>query len=564
MLSFLHIENIAVIKKLDIDFNSGFTALTGETGAGKSIIIDGIGLLMGERSSRELIRSGEEYAVVSAIFEDIGNDARKALAELDIFPDENGSVSVSRTVFADGKTRTKINGQTVQVAVLKDMAKQLISVHSQHESQSLLDTSAHIKYLDAYIPEAEYKPAESDYSAAFKKFIETKNKLESLKSKNSEGERLRELLEYQLKDIDAAKLKPDEDTELDDRLRVLRGAEKLSKGTDFIYRALVKNGGSLSAIDLIEKSKTALVSLSKYVPEAQELAEKLENYKYEIQDVGEKVLDFLPDIDNAPAELDRAEARLDVISRLKRKYGNTVNEVLKFRDKIKTELDELELGDELIAKYSEELKACEKRMVEAAMTLQKLRAGYAEELSRAITDELEYLDMKGARVKVSAEMKSDANDYTASGADAVEFLIAANPGEELKSMSKTASGGELSRVMLAIKSELVGKMPAETVIFDEIDTGVSGKTSEKIGIRLKKIAKDSQVFCITHAAQIAALAHSHLFISKAEKDGRNETSVRELEFEERVRECARITSGVNITEKQLEAARELVLAGAKE
>ena len=244
MLSFLHIENIAVIKKLDIDFNSGFTALTGETGAGKSIIIDGIGLLMGERSSRELIRSGEEYAVVSAIFEDIGNDARKALAELDIFPDENGSVSVSRTVFADGKTRAKINGQTVQVAVLKDMAKQLISVHSQHESQSLLDTSAHIKYLDAYIPETEYKPAKSEYSAAFEKFIETKNKLESLKSKNSEGERLRELLEYQLKDIDAAKLKPDEDTELDDRLRVLRGAEKLSKGTDFIYRALVKNGGS--------------------------------------------------------------------------------------------------------------------------------------------------------------------------------------------------------------------------------------------------------------------------------------------------------------------------------
>lgn len=563
MLSFLHIENIAVIKKLDIDFNSGFTALTGETGAGKSIIIDGIGLLMGERGSRELIRSGEDHAAVSAIFEEIGDDAQKALAELDIFPDENGSISVSRTVFADGKTRAKINGQAVQVAVLKDLAKQLISVHSQHESQSLLDTSAHIKYLDAYIPETEYKSAKSEYSTAFEKFTETKNKLESLKSKNSEGERLRELLEYQLKDIDAAKLKPDEDTELDDRLRVLRGAEKLSKGTDFIYRALVKNGGSLSAIDLIEKSKTALVSLSKYVPEAEELAEKLDNYKYEIQDVGEKVLDFLPDVDNAPAELDRAEARLDVISRLKRKYGNTVNEVLKFRDKIKTELDELELGDELIAKYSEELKVCEKRMVEAAMTLHKLRASYAEELSQSVTAELEYLDMKGARVKVSAELKPDVNDYTANGADAVEFLIAANPGEELKSMSKTASGGELSRVMLAIKSELVGKMPAETVIFDEIDTGVSGKTSEKIGIRLKKIAKDSQVFCITHAAQIAALAHSHLFISKAEKDGRNETSVRELDFEERVRECARITSGVNITEKQLEAARELVLAGAR-
>ncbi len=561
MLSFLHIENIAVIKKLDIDFNSGFTALTGETGAGKSIIIDGIGLLMGERGSRELIRSGEEHAAVSAIFENIGEDALTALAELDIFPDENGSISVSRTIFADGKTKAKINGQTVQVSVMRDMAKHLISVHSQHESQSLLDSSAHIKYLDAYIPESEYKSAKATYLAAFEEFTAVRSKLDALKTKGNEKERLRELLEYQLKDIDSAKLKPDEDTELDDRLKLLRGAEKLSKGTDFIYRALVKNGGSLSAIDLIEKSKTALMSLSKYVPEAEELAEKLESYKYEIQDIGERVLDFLPDIDNAPAELDRAEARLDVISRLRRKYGSTVNEVLKFRDKVKAELDELELGDELIVKYSEELRVCEKRLTEAALALHKLRADYAERLGEAVTNELEYLDMKGARVKVGAELRADVNDYTANGADTVEFLISANPGEELKSMSKTASGGELSRVMLAIKSELVGKMPAETVIFDEIDTGVSGKTSEKIGIRLKKIAKGSQVFCVTHAAQIAALAHSHLFISKSERDGRNETSVRELDFEERVRECARITSGVNITEKQLDAARELVIRG---
>ena len=563
MLSFLHIENIAVIKKLDIDFDRGFTALTGETGAGKSIIIDGIGLLMGERASRELIRSGEEYASVSAIFECLGNDTVKALAELDIHPDENGSISVSRTVYADGRAKAKINGQAAQVSQLRDAAKHLISVHSQHESQSLLDSSAHIKYLDAYIPHGKSEDILREYSAAFEDFSAVRSKLSSLKSKGSEKERLRELIEYQLKDIDSAKLKPDEDTELDDRLRLLRSAEKLSKGTDFIYRALVKNSGSLSAVDLMDKSKTALLSLSKYVPEAEELARKLDEYKYEIQDIGEKALEFLPDIDNAPAELDRAEARLDVISRLKRKYGSSVNEVLEFRDKIKAELDELELGDELVAEYSEKYKLCEKRLKKAALELHELRAEHAKMLGEAVTRELEYLDMKGARIEISAELKSDVCDYTSSGADAVEFLIAANPGEELKSMSKTASGGELSRVMLAIKSELVGKMPAETVIFDEIDTGVSGKTSEKIGLRLKKIAKDSQVFCITHAAQIAALAHTHLFISKAERDGRNETSVRELEFEERVRECARITSGVNITEKQLEAARELVIAGAR-
>ena len=562
MLSYLHIENVAVIKKLDIDFGIGLTALTGETGAGKSIIIDSIGLLMGERGSRDLIRSGEDFAAVNAIFENISEDAKRALAELEIFPDENNSISVSRTIYADGRTKGKINGQAVQVSLMREAAKTLISVHSQHESQSLLDTSAHIKYLDAYIPRVDFEKAMGEYSAVFEEFTAVRQKLESLKAKSSEKERTHELLEYQLKDIDAAKLKPDEDTELDDRLRVLRSAEKLAKGTDFVYRALVKNGGSLSAVDLIEKSRTALVSLAKYIPEADELAEKLENYKYEVQDIGEKVLDFLPDIDNAPAELDRAEARLDVISRLKRKYGSSVNDVLEFRDKIKAELDELELGDELIVEYGEKYAVLEKKLKVVADTLHALRAEYAEKLGAAITGELEYLDMKGAQVKVSAELKKDVCEYTPNGADDVEFLISANPGEELKSMSKTASGGELSRVMLAIKSELVGKMPAETVIFDEIDTGVSGKTSEKIGVRLKKIAKDSQVFCITHAAQIAALAHTHLFISKAEFDGRNQTSVRELDFEERVRECARISSGVNITQKQLDAARELVLAGS--
>ena len=563
MLSFLHIENIAVIKKLDIDFASGFTALTGETGAGKSIIIDGIGLLMGERGSRELIRSGEESATVNAIFENIGEEARGALAELDIFPDENGSISVSRIIYADGRSKGKINGQTVQISQMREAAKQLISVHSQHESQSLLDTSAHIRYLDAYIPARELDSVKKEYTATFEEFAEIRQKLNALKEKNSEKERLRELLEYQLKDIESAKLKPDEDTELDGRLKLLRSAEKLAKGTDFVYRALVKNGGSLSAVDLIEKSRTALVSLAKYLPEAEELAQKLEGYKYEIQDIGERTLDFLPDIDNAPAELDRAEARLDVISRLKRKYGGSVNEVLKFKEKIEAELDELELGDTLIAEYGEKYKVLEGKLKANAEALHALRAKYAEMLGKAITDELAYLDMKGARVKVSAELKNDVGEYTSSGADTVELLISANPGEELKSMSKTASGGELSRVMLAIKSELVGKMPAETVIFDEIDTGVSGKTSEKIGLRLKRIAKGSQVFCITHAAQIAALAHTHLYISKAERDGRNETSVKELDFEERVRECARIGSGVNITEKQIAAARELVLAGAK-
>lgn len=564
MLSFLHIENIAVIKKIDIDFSDGFTALTGETGAGKSIIIDSICLLMGARGSKELIRGGKDYAKVSALFEKLDRETLDALKALDIEADEDGVISISRTLYADGRTQAKINSQSVQISLLREVSKYLINIQSQHENRTLLDSSNHIKYLDGYAEcSFDIKAAKSEYTERYEEYRKSQKRLDEFLSDSTESERLRDLLEYQIKDIEALSLKPGEEEELEARRIKLHNAEKLVKGSDFVYRALARNPGGLCAGELIAKSVSALTKLSEYAPEAEELARKLNEYKYEIEDIGERVRDFVPDdISNATYELDKIEARLDGISKLKRKYGNSVNEILAFRDLAQARLDELENNGELVIKEKENLKKLTASLRFAAEKLSDIRKKAARDFEEKIASELEYLDMKGARFKIKVDLISEVEKYTKESADEVEFLIAANPGEELKAMSKTASGGELSRVMLALKSSLNTKGSTDTLIFDEIDTGVSGKTCEKIGLRIKGISKNSQVFCITHSAQVAALAHTHMRISKTERDGRNETEIRILDFDERALECARITSGVSISEKQLEAAREMVLAGS--
>lgn len=564
MLSYLHIENIAVIKKLDIDFSKGFTALTGETGAGKSIIIDGISLLMGARSSRELIRSGEDFCKVSGLFEGLDADTVMALKAYDIEPDDDGVISITRTIYQDGRAQTKINSQSVQVSMLKEVASHLINIQSQHESQILLDISKHIRYLDLYADgEGDLSKFKSDYLAVYDEYKSHSKRLEELTHESGERERMRDLYEYQIKDIDALSLTEGEDERLDERRRKLQNAEKLIKGSEFVYRALSKSGGSLCASDLIDKSVSALEKLAEYVDEAEEFAQKLNEYKYEIADIGERVRAFVPDdIDDATNELDKIETRLDAISKLKRKYGNSVAEILVFRDRAQQKLDDIDNNDELVETENKIIKELALKLNKLASQIHSLRADAAKKLEVGIMAELEYLDMNGARFKIDVKCESDISGYTREGADYVEFLIAANPGEELKPMSKTASGGELSRVMLALKSVLFDKGDTKTIIFDEIDTGVSGKTCEKIGRRLKKISKNSQVFCITHSPQVASLANDHFKISKNEIDGRNETSVKLLDFEERVYEVARITSGVTVSEKQLEAAREMVLAGS--
>lgn len=565
MLSFLHIENIAVIKRLDIDLDGGFTAITGETGAGKSMIIDAICLVMGSRGSKELIRSGENCARVNALFCALDEQTLEELKQLDVEPDEEGVISLSRTVFADGRTQAKINSQSVQVSHLREVASHLIGLQSQHESRILLDAANHIKYLDTYVGDTpEVCKARKEYGECLAEYKRYKARCESLAGSREEKERMRELLEYQIKDIDALSLKAGEDEKLEERRKKLQNAEKLVKGTEFVSRALTRSGGGLCAADLMEKAAGALRKLAEYEPEALELAERLEEYRYEIVDIGERVRDFAPDdVSDPSGELDRIESRLEAISRLKRKYGQSVDDILEFRERAVRELDEIENNEELIKEANALCAESATRLEAAARILHELRADGAKRLEEGIERELEYLDMKGARFKINVSEAKSVDSYNELGGDNVEFLIAANLGEELKPMSKTASGGELSRVMLALKSELAGKGDAGTVIFDEIDTGVSGKTCEKIGLKLRRISEGAQVLCITHSAQVAALADAHLRISKAEKDGRNETMFERLDFEGRVRETARITSGVNISEKQLEAARELVNASRR-
>ncbi len=563
MLSFLHIENIAVIKKLDLDFKEGFTALTGETGAGKSIIIDSICLLMGARSSRELIRSGEDFARVSAVFTELSDEVTKELEKLDIIPDEDGTVSIMRTIYADGRAQARINMQSVQVGLLKEASKHLIGIQSQHESHILLDSSNHINYLDQYaiLQNKEHKQLLSAYSLAFSRYKSIFIKLKELREAGFEKEHMRELYEYQIKDIAALSLKEGEEEALEARYNKLANAEKLQKGSEFVYRALSSNNGGLCAADLLEKSVNALKKLAAYIPEAAELAEKLIEYKYEIIDIGERARDFVPgDVGNVALELDKIASRLDAISKLKKKYGSSVAGILEFKREKEKKLDELENNEELIEKAEKEAETLEKALISAANVLHESRIKAAKMLEDGIASELAFLDMRGARFKIRVDVCDNVEKYTLASADNVEFLIAANPGEELKSMSKTASGGELSRVMLALKSKLVGADQTGTVIFDEIDTGVSGKTSEKIGLRLKKISRDSQVFCITHSAQVAALSDTHMYISKSENNGRNETFVKILDFEERVMETARITSGTRVSEKQLEAARDMLIS----
>lgn len=563
MLSFLHIENAAVIKNLDIGFSDGFTVFTGETGSGKSIIIDCISLLNGARGSKELIRTGESSAKITGLFENFDERDLHELELLGITPDEDGTIEISRTIFVDGRSQAKINSRAVQVSLLRDASKYLLNIHSQHESQLLLDTASHIQYLDLYT----FKNAESDvkkaYSEAYESYRTLRAQLLKLEADGRDRERTSELLSYQLKDIDSVKPKPGEDIALEERRKKLQNAEKLQKSTEFVYRALSYNPSGLCACALLDKSAAALNKISDCVEEAAALAERLESLRYEIEDIGDRAHEFMPsDIDDATAELDRIEARLDALSKLKRKYGGTIDEVLAFRNDIKKRLDSLEMNEEMSAQKKAECKAAEARLKAAAEALHEVRASATRTLEAGVMGSLEYLDMSGVRFEVSLKMQENAENYTENGADTVEFLIATGPGEDLKSMARTASGGELSRIMLALKSELLGCDTRRTVIFDEIDTGVSGKTSEKIGLLLKRLAQSSQVLSITHSAQIAAIAAEHMYISKSEHNGRYETEVKLLDFEERVRETARIIGGVSISEKQLAAARELVLSAA--
>lgn len=556
MLLSLHIENVAVIKCVDIDFEKGFTALTGETGAGKSILIDSIGFLLGARGDRELLRTGEEKAVVSAMFGDLGEDCCRLLAENELAPDEDGNLLLTRTLGADGRTQCKVNGRAVGTYTLRAVAPSLISIHGQSDNLQLLKSENHLSMLDAY---AENKTARDTYAAAYAAMQDARRALEALQMSDAEKQKKTETLTHTVQLLESAKLHAGEEEKLLAERKIVADAERISRQTSFVYRAL-RDAEKGNAAYILDRCATALTQIADTVPRAGELAARLGDMKYEIEDIADTVYDFTGDIGDDPAaRLDRIESRLDKLDKLKKKFMTDEAGLFEKLTAAKQELVALsDLSDET-ARAQKTLDEKTAAAVAAAEVLTASRRAAAERLVPLVSGELAFLDME--KVRFLTDIRPAA--LSATGADAVEFLISANPGEEPRPIAKIASGGELARIMLALKSVFADSFGVQTVIYDEIDAGVSGKTARKIGIKLKKSAQGTQTICVTHSAQIASLADRQLLIQKQVVGTRTETQVAEITGEDRVREIARILGGVTVSETMRSSARELIEEGKK-
>ncbi len=557
MLRILRIENIAVAREVELELGRGFSVLTGETGAGKSILIDGLTLVLGGRISKDMIRPGEKNASVTAIFSGVEN-ILPVLDDLGIHPDGEGEITVRRVFSEDGKSSTKINGKNASVSDLRELSSLLININGQNDTHTALDQSTHIELLD------EYSVLDrSAYSELYREYLDAVRELKEIKESLRDRSMMTDILKYQIKEIDAAKLSnPDEEEKLE-KLRIkLKDIEKISKYTGIVVRALSQSEKGVTAAYMLEKAQAALEQLGGVMENAQELAEKLESMRYEIIDIAEQASDLIDsDMQNPEEKLDHVEKRLSLISRLEKKYGADISEILSFREEAAKKLDALESGDLAVKEAEAALAKAYAAALAEAERLSGIRSENAKILSDQVGASLKYLDMPKARfeVKVSRDYSSDGKEIlNPNGCDSVCFMFTANPGYPMKELSKVASGGELSRTVLAIKCALAGKQGVDTVIFDEIDTGVSGATSQKIGMKLRELSKHIQVICVTHSPQVASLADAHFFIHKSEKDGKAESFVRLLTDEERISEIARIIGGVTVTDKQIQAAREML------
>ena len=547
MLSLLHIENIAVIEYADISFDAGFNVLTGETGAGKSIVIDAISTILGERAYRVMIRTGAEKASVRGIFTDI--------PQLSWF-EENGvpydsELMIQRDVHLDGKNVCRVNGVPVTVSILHDLGIQLINIHGQHDSAVLFDENNHLSLLDAF---AENTDIKNTYFTHYQQVCDLRSQIRRLSM--DEGEKLRrmETLRYQIEEIRKADLEAGEDIRLEERRKILQNAEKLSDGINAAVACLYGDDESDGAASLLADAEREFSRLSRYTDAYTALQEKIADLMYQVQDVAEEAKDIRDELSYSGDELERIEERLDVIHRLRRKYGATCEDILEYLQKAEAELDEIELADDAVERLNKKLAQAEKAAMDAALVLRESRVAAGERLSGRIMAELEQLDMP----KVQFCCLFNETELSENGVDSVAFYMSANAGEALKPLSKVASGGELARIMLAMKNVLAEQDQVATLIFDEVDTGVSGRAAQKVAQKLRGVAKNKQVLCVTHLPQIAALASTHLLIDKQVRDGRTYTTVTPLDLEGRKAELARIIGGANITETTLKSAEEML------
>lgn len=549
MLKFLHIENIAVIETCDIELTDGFNVLTGETGAGKSIVIDAINAVLGERTSKDLIRSGSDYAEVQALFGNLSEDTLKFLSENEVIPDDDGNVLITRKLSLNGKGLIKINGKPFTASALREISLELINIHGQHDNQALLDPEKHCLFLDAV---AENEDLRQDYYKEFKNLNSIRKELNSLVTDQDEKQRQIDLLRYQIEELSTAEIKIGEIAELRKRLEIAEDYEKNLKVFSGIKAILSGDNDTDGVITKLKIAEKMLSTLQNDVSESS--YQGIDEIISKAEDVLSNVSSFADNLSENYQNPDEINARLDFLYSLMVKYGNSEEKMLAFLENAQMTLQGITLAEEREEKLSEDLEKAKLRLIAVGKKLTESRKITAESFSRNVCEVLEQLNMTGVKFVT----KITESRYTSKGCDSVEFLISANRGEKVKPLHKIASGGELSRVMLAIKSSLSEKDRVGTMIFDEIDAGLSGFAADKVAVQLKQVSQSKQVICITHLAQLASLADNHLLIEKLFVNDRTKTTVTPLSGDDRVKEIARIMSGKEITENLYNSAKELL------
>lgn len=552
MLAQLFIRNIAVIEKASIDLEKGFTVLTGETGAGKSIIIDAIHAVLGERTSKELVRTGTDSASVSALFTGLDEDTLSLLDQLSLPREEDGSLLIQRDIRLEGRSTCKINGAPATVSMLKQLGPRLVTIHGQHESYELLSPEVHMEYLDSF---AGLESLLAEYQAAYRTLRETQRQLEALQTDEGEKARLSDLLHYQIDEIEAANVRVGEREELEAQRELIRNSEKIASALELLRGLLSGDEESEGLLAGLSQAAAQAGHVAAYLPELAEASQKLQEAGYLLEDVDAILHGTAVDFD--PALQESIEERLDLLYKLGLKYGGSEEIILEYLEDCRTRLHQIEFSDEERERLEAQYETQKTAAIALAKELSEQRKAASKQFISQVKGELAFLNMPG----IAFETEIQRVPLYHMGCDKLQFLVSANKGEPPKPMSKIASGGELSRIMLAIKTVLSGKDKVDTLIFDEVDTGISGAAANKVGQKLKQVSQNRQVLCITHLAQIAALADHHFLISKHVEGERTYTQVQGLDFEGRKREVARIIGGDQVTDLQLEMAGEMLKKG---
>ena len=554
MLAYLHIKNIALIEEAEIHFNDGLNILTGETGAGKSMVIDSINFAMGERSGKDLLRKGEEQALVEVLFDMKGNAFQERLAEMGIPLEEDGSVLITRSVSASGRTVNRINGSTVTAGMLRKLSELFIDIHGQHEHQSLLNPSRHILLLDQFCGK-EMEEEKEKLSVLYRDYKNILREMEALSGNEQERARKLDLLRFQAEEIEEAALQKDEEEALNEEKKRIANGEKLNRLSNGAIGLLYEGDGEgSSAYDKIGEALHFMEELCRVDKALEPVRDELEGVYAQLSDASRELSRYISAMDTEPRDINEIEERLNLIYNLKRKYGNSVEEILRYLEKVRQEIDIIENSEEKTAALEKEKNSLQAKIAGICAEMTGLRHEKAMIIQKDIEEQLKDLEMKNARFEIRVDRKEE---FTANGWDRVEFLISANRGEELKPLAKIASGGEMSRVMLALKTVLACADEIETFIFDEIDTGISGRTAQKVAEKMSLISGGNQIICITHLAQIAAMADSHYLIEKKAAGEKTITNVFCLGQKDMEEELARLMGGAEITPTTRRAAREL-------